>query len=128
MSARSWTLRIPAPAKWLNANARTDRRRAAGTVATWRDAARFHAAAAKVPALGRCRIRAELHFTDNRRRDDHNYFPTVKALVDGLVDYGLVPDDSRQYLVGVEICGGPPIKAKPYGPPGEVLLTIAEVA
>lgn len=36
------------------------------------------------------------------RRDPHNWFPTVKACVDGLVDAGLWPDDTSEYVVTVE--------------------------
>jgi hypothetical protein len=36
--------------------------------------------------------------TVNRRRDEDNMMPTLKPLVDGLVDYGLVPDDTHQHV------------------------------
>lgn len=41
-----------------------------------------------------------LHYApkDNRRRDPSNLMPTQKACLDGLVDYGLVPDDSMEYV------------------------------
>lgn len=41
-----------------------------------------------------------LHYlpATNRRRDAHNLVPTVKAAVDGLVDYGLVPDDHAGFV------------------------------
>lgn len=35
---------------------------------------------------------------DNRRRDPSNLMPTQKALVDGLVDAGIVPDDTPEYV------------------------------
>ncbi|GAA4774392.1 RusA family crossover junction endodeoxyribonuclease [Microbacterium gilvum] len=35
---------------------------------------------------------------DNRRRDADNIYPTFKALCDGLVDGGVVPDDTPQYM------------------------------
>jgi hypothetical protein len=38
-------------------------------------------------------IWAYFRFTNNRRRDTGNLYPTVKALVDGFVDAGLIPDD-----------------------------------
>lgn len=128
MSARSWMVRIPAPAAFLNVNKRQHGRAAAGQVKAWRDAANVQARAAKLPALGRARIVATLHFSDRKRRDDHNYFPTIKAIIDGLVDYGLLPDDSREYLVGVELRGGDPVERKPYGPAGVVFIQVCEVA
>lgn len=111
MSSRSWTLKIPAPTKLLNANDRTHTRGKAATVKLWRDAGHVYARQAKLPQLGQARITATFHFHDKRRRDDHNYFPTVKALVDGFVDYGLLPDDSREFLLSTTICGGDPIAA-----------------
>lgn len=40
----------------------------------------------------------ELHWQprDNRRRDEENPIPTLKALADGLVDAGLADDDTPQ--------------------------------
>lgn len=35
-----------------------------------------------------------------RRRDVANWMPTAKPIVDGLIDYGLLPDDSNRYLMG----------------------------
>lgn len=128
MTARTWTIHIPAPAPWLNVNQRRHGRAVKDTVRTWRDAGRVHARAAKLPALGKAHITATLRFTDRRRRDDANYYPTIKALIDGLVDHGLLPDDSRQYLTALTICGGEPIPTKPFGPAGMVSLTIREVA
>lgn len=128
MSSRSWTVRIPAPAPFINANHRKRHRALAGTVRLWRDAGAIHARKAKLPQLAKAHITATLHFADRRQRDDHNYFGTVKALVDGMVkDYGLLPDDSTRFLVGTEIRGGDPIPSKPYGPAGEVVLLIREV-
>ena len=39
---------------------------------------------------------------DKRRRDPHNYYPTVKAIVDGLVDAGLWPDDTPEWVTTAE--------------------------
>lgn len=46
----------------------------------------------------------ELHWrpSTNRRRDTDNLAPTLKALCDGLVDYGLVPDDIPQHMAKLE--------------------------
>lgn len=35
---------------------------------------------------------------DKRRRDAENPIPVLKALCDGLVDYGLTPDDTPEYM------------------------------
>ena len=127
MSSRSWTITIPVPVAWLNANDRADRRRFAPIVKQWRDAAHVHARAGKLPALGKAHITATLRFRDRRRRDPHNYYPTIKACIDGLVDYGLLPDDSSDYLVGPDIRLGEVLPTqKQYVPSGAVVLTIRE--
>lgn len=128
MSSQSWTVIIPAPAPWLNANSRTDRRRQTPDRRAWRDAANVYARQAKLPKLGRAHITAELRFTDKRRRDPHNYYPTVKAVVDGLVDYGLLDDDSSEYLVGPDVRLGERLPVKnTYLSRGQLVLTIRAV-
>lgn len=92
-------IEIPA-SQMLSLNDRRDRRRTSGTVRSLRSQASVSARAAGAPALDRARLVAWLRFPDGRRRDPHNYMPTLKALVDGLVDAGLVPDDDRRYLQG----------------------------
>ncbi len=121
MAARSWTLVVPKPDRWLSANQRDHFMRRSSSVKVWRDAAHVLARAAKLPQLHRAHIVAELYFGDRRRRDVHNYYPTLKAMVDGLVDYGLLPDDADDYLVGPDLRLG-------YGPyETGVVLTIREV-
>jgi hypothetical protein len=121
MTARSWTLTIPRPDRWLSANQRDHFLRRSDGVKVWRDAAHVHARSARLPQLRRAHILAELYFGDRRRRDVHNYYPTLKAVVDGLVDYGLLPDDGDEYLTGPDLRLG-------YGPyPPGVVLTIREV-
>nr|WP_303769103.1 hypothetical protein [Schaalia odontolytica] len=39
-------------------------------------------------------------YPDRRRRDRHNLAPTIKAMLDGLIDAGLLPDDADRYLDG----------------------------
>lgn len=36
--------------------------------------------------------------SQNRRRDPHNYYPTVKPIVDGLTDAGFWLDDTPEYV------------------------------
>lgn len=44
-------------------------------------------------------IRVDIPFTKVRRRDPHNYVGTVvKAVVDGIVRAGLVPDDNPEWV------------------------------
>lgn len=39
-------------------------------------------------------VQLDWHVNDKRRRDEDNIVPTLKAICDGLVDAGLVPDDT----------------------------------
>lgn len=50
--------------------------------------------------LTRARVEFEFAYPDRRRRDRHNLAPTVKALMDGLIDAGMLPDDSDRFLDG----------------------------
>jgi crossover junction endodeoxyribonuclease RusA len=43
-------------------------------------------------------VRVTFPVRDNRRRDNDNPSPTVKACVDGLVDAGYWPDDSPEWV------------------------------
>lgn len=127
MSTRQWTVQVTAPAPFLNTNERLHGRAAARIVKAWRDATNVYARQAKLPALSRARIRADIHWPTRRRRDAHNYMNTIKAMIDGLIDHGLLPDDSDQHLLSVEICGVPPAKPQPRTTPAVVVLTISEV-
>lgn len=50
--------------------------------------------------LTRARVEFEFAYPDRRRRDRHNLAPTVKAMMDGLIDAGLLPDDADRFLDG----------------------------
>jgi Holliday junction resolvase RusA-like endonuclease len=106
--SRSWSLTVPRAGDWLNANTRRRPKQLAPVIRDWRDAAHWAARAERLPKIRKAQIIATLHFADRRRRDPHNYYPTLKAIVDGLVDHGLLPDDSHQYLIGPDIRMGEP--------------------
>lgn len=51
------------------------------------------------PLLGHHVISLRIPFTTVRRRDPHNYCGTVlKAIVDGLVEGGVFPDDTPEHV------------------------------
>jgi hypothetical protein len=56
----------------------------------------------------------------NRAYDAHNLLPTLKAAIDGLVDYGLIPDDTNAHLIG------PDLRQGGKGDPA-IVLTITEL-
>ena len=59
--------------------------------------------------FGRVRIRVIFHAADNRKRDwvVGNWLPTIKAIIDGgLVDGGVIKDDSDRYVREMSIVRG----------------------
>ncbi|TCN51831.1 hypothetical protein EV641_109222 [Rhodococcus sp. SMB37] len=80
------------------------------------------AKAAKLPPCIFLRITVQLHYRPktNRRRDPSNLMPTQKAILDGLVDYGLVPDDCPPYVTELV----PAIHPAEKGLEGSLWLTI----
>lgn len=101
---------IPNTAGWLSAN--DDRAgklyyKRARIVAAWRAAGRDHAQRAGTPALTRVRVIAEVCFHDRRKRDPGNFYDTAKAIMDGFVDAGVLPDDSAAYVIGPDMRLGP---------------------
>lgn len=63
----------------------------------WRDAAHTLARAQRIPACSRVKI--ELFYTprDSRARDPLNLVATLKPIEDGIVDAGVIPDDSSRF-------------------------------
>ena len=52
--------------------------------------------------LGPVEIGFTFTFARNGRRDPHNYFATVKPLIDELVELALVPDDTAEWVSTAE--------------------------
>ena len=96
-------LTIPAPCDWLNSNQRLHRLVHAKRTAAWRAAGK---AAAEVPFDVPVRIVCTVHKTRAGRWDAGNLYPTAKAIVDGLVDAGVIPDDSNEYVIGPDMRAG----------------------
>jgi len=86
----------------LNANDRDHWRVLSPIRKAWRDLGHAHGQAAGLAAHGwqRVRIDADIHRPIASRSDAGNWYPTVKAVIDGLVDAGLIPDDNDDHLDG----------------------------
>ncbi len=97
-----WTVRFRAPDRYMSMNDRDHWRAKACRVKAWRHAAYAHATNARFHVLVPCTVQLTLDVPDSRRRDPHNYYPTVKAVVDGLVDAGCWPDDTPEYVTTLE--------------------------
>lgn len=119
---RTWRLDLPF-VKPMSLNHRAHWRVKAQETRAFRTAACLLARQAHIPALGRAQI--ELHYAprDRRRRDAVNLAPTLKACEDGIVDAGVIPDDTPAYSVPMM-----PIIEPPTGKTGALWLIIREVA
>lgn len=102
----SFEIRLPIGYPLLSANGREHWRKRANITAAIRACARGQCWNVR-PIAGRVKIRAVYHAPDNRRRDVSNLFPSVKAGVDGIVDAGIIKDDSDRYVVSLEMVRSP---------------------
>ncbi len=90
-----WTLDLPYERPPLNSNQRLHWRKKADLTRQVRSAAYFAAKNAHVLPCEKVRVTLTWFVrTANRRRDADNVVPTLKALCDGLVDAGVVTDDT----------------------------------
>lgn len=86
---------------WLNSNDRDHWRVLAPIRADWRRLASEAAAAAGLPTgVARVNITGLVIKERGGTYDAMNFYPTAKAVVDGLIDYGLCVDDSNEYVQG----------------------------
>lgn len=106
------TITFPRPTKaLLSMNDRHHWARKAKDVRSWRDAASIAARGFAWAYTKRgialkefkpSMVVITLDVPDKRRRDPANFFPCVKAIVDGLVDAGWWPDDTPEYVTVCE--------------------------
>jgi crossover junction endodeoxyribonuclease RusA len=90
------TLRFDWPRPPLSMNDNFDRFKKRKLIKEIRAASAL--AAARLPALGKCRVTLTWFVVDRRRRDAINVCATFKPLADGLVDAGVVIDDAPAYM------------------------------
>lgn len=118
----TWLLTLPF-SKPLNLNHRQHHMVRAKAVREVREAACLLARSAKIPACRKVRVTLVYTPRDGRRRDSLNLVPMLKACEDGLVDAGVVPDDTPVYLESQM----PLIDAPTPGQPGQVQLYVERV-
>ncbi len=94
-----WTLELPYSKPPLSMNDRIHWRARARITQHLRASAFYLARNASVP-VGCRHATVCLHYRprDNRRRDADNLMPVLKAACDGLVDHGLVADDTPELM------------------------------
>lgn len=117
---RAWKLDLPMTVP-LSLNSRQHYMVKAREVGRVRRDVAVLARAAKIPALGR--IVVELHYAprDARRRDRLNLVATLKPCEDGLVDAGVIPDDTDEFLIPTM-----PVIDPPTGTTGRLYLLVIE--
>lgn len=117
------TIVLEPPCAFINANDRLHHHAKAKLTKAWRDLAHDHAA---YPAdhgvrYERARVVVTYRLANNRRREVSNLQPTSKAILDGIVDSGLLVDDDDSHCIGPDNR-----REYPNGPP-RVTVTITEV-
>lgn len=122
VQGRGWTIPLPYPRPPLNLNQRmhwAPRNRLTQQI---KSDAHTLARYGKLPK-GLDRVRIVLHWqpTTERRRDNDNITPTLKAAIDGLVQYGLVADDDSTHVESATVI-------EPRAAKAAVWLTIEDAA
>lgn len=118
----TWSMTFPPPAPLLTMNDRLHWRQRAAIVKAWRHAAALYAPnGTHYHPLSTVSIIIDV--PDRRRRDPHNWYPTLKACIDGLVDAGCWPDDTPDWVRTSE----PSFRVVKRGDRRTVTLTITEV-
>jgi hypothetical protein len=107
-----YVLHVPRTSGWLTANQRLHHMARARLSRQWRDATAWRCRHITETFTTGVRVVCELRFHGNRRRDPGNWAPTAKAIVDGMVDAGLFPDDNAKYVTGPDMRLGEPVATK----------------
>lgn len=85
---------------WLSLNDRRHWAPSARATAALRILGRAVAAREHVGTPGPCHVAAFIGYPTVGRADPSNAAPTVKALIDGITDAGVWPDDDHTYVIG----------------------------
>lgn len=93
-----WTLDLPYERPPLNANQRLHWAKKAALTKQVRAASFWAAKDAGIPTCDRVRVTLTWFVRTTTRRDSDNVVPTLKALCDGLVDAGVVDDDTPVWM------------------------------
>lgn len=115
----TWELWINVPAMWMNEREHWARK--AEKTKAHRTAVHMLARSAKIPALEHCVVELTLYPKIRRRRDADGLVATLKPQADGLVDAGIVVDDTPAFMTKLM-----PIIADHSDPRGLMCLRVSE--
>ena len=117
----SYFVEMPVGIQFMNSNDREHWSKRAKVSSLLRTTAR--AQCKGIPkGLPRVKIKAIYYAPDNRRRDVSNLFPSCKAIIDGIVDAGVIKDDNDKYVVSMEM-----VRGEYNIPKGQLVIEIIEV-
>lgn len=88
---------------WITLNQRGHWGKKARLTRHYRHAGQVFSLHARLPRLDSAHVVCELKFSTAYRRDPHNWMPTAKAVLDGMVDAGVFPDDNHKHIVGPDM-------------------------
>lgn len=108
------TLVIPMAAEWISSNAREHWAPRNRKTRAWRSASMLVARSSGVTFD----VPVDLEVVVHKRRtagrwDPHNLMPTAKAVIDGLVDAGLLEDDDTKHIRSTSIRAGAADRLRP---------------
>lgn len=120
---REWALKLTVEGNrhWISLNHRDHYRARAAKTKAWREYTRVLTHTSSIPALTRATITGHIYKPHKRRYDPHNLFPTMKAIVDGIVDAGVLEDDDHTHLTVALTHGGIDRSQPPH-----LIITITE--
>ena len=90
-------IKIPAN-EWLSSNDRLHWAVKASRTRRLRQRGYFEARRNRLLPMRKAFVTVNVQYDSNRRADPANAYPTVKALVDGLTDFGVLTDDDSKHL------------------------------
>lgn len=99
MTAREWNVMLPNFAP-VTLNKRGHWSKSAGAIRAWRHGTAVFMRTAGLPHLDRVHVTLHVSPPDNRRRDRDNLVGTLKPVVDGMRDAGVIDDDGADTVDG----------------------------
>lgn len=92
---------LPLPNRALNPNCRVQpfMRRAAARKQRRLTKEAIEAQGCETLPWEKCEVSATLYYKTNRRRDQDNTVAALKSMYDGIVDAGLVTDDTKEHMI-----------------------------